>query len=175
MPYTYNTLSNVTVGSVLTASDYNDALENIGNYRVPPLCVTTGINTSQTLTHASSTNLQFTGADSHDTDDIHNPSSNSDQFIAKTAGIYAVSGSLIINSTGVTQMGLSITRNDSNVVQTGSASPVWQSAARLGVSALVVCAANDVVTLSVYQESSGSANRNPFGGNMSMVWVGQVS
>jgi len=139
------------------------------------MCVTTGINTSQTLTHASSTNLQFTGADTHDTDEIHNPSSNSDQFIAKTAGIYAVSGLLLINSTGVTQMGLSITKNAGSVVETGSASPVWQSAARLGVSALVACAANDVVRLSVYQESSGSANRNPFSGNMSMVWLGQVS
>jgi hypothetical protein len=133
------------------------------------------VNTSQTLTHGANTNVQFTGADAHDTDAIHNPSSNSDQFVTATAGIYAVSAYLQINNTGVTVGLLAITLNGNVRFESGTGSPISASAMRLSVSGLVVCAANDIVRLQVYQESSGSASRNPAQGNMSLVWVGQVS
>jgi len=139
----------------------------------PPMCITTGINTSQTLAHGSFTNLQFTGADTVDTDNIHNPASNSDQFVIATAGVYSVGGSLIINSTAVTALLLAITKNGSGQAEIGSGSPLTASAARFSVSGITQCVAGDVIRLSVYQESTSSGSRVPFSGRMSLALLGK--
>jgi hypothetical protein len=38
MAKTYNTFTDVATGEVLTATNFNNVLENVGNYRVPPMC-----------------------------------------------------------------------------------------------------------------------------------------
>jgi hypothetical protein len=37
MPKTYNTFTNVSTGDVLTATNFNNVLTNVNNYRKPPL------------------------------------------------------------------------------------------------------------------------------------------
>ena len=175
MAKTYNTISTFTSGQILTATQMNGIGTNVNNYRVPPMCFTTGVNTSQTLTHGAFTNIQFTGADTVDTDDIHNPSSNSDRFTVTTAGVYVVTAYIQINATGITTGLLNITVNAAGVYENGTSSPLSASAMRMGVSGILNLAANDIVRFSVYQESSGSANRNPALASFGISWLGQAS
>ena len=91
MAQTYNTFSNVTVGSVLTASDYNDVLENIGNYRVPPMCLLRRTSNSANLTQSTTHTIDFATANAVevvDTDDMHSLVSNSTRITPTTAGVY---------------------------------------------------------------------------------------
>jgi hypothetical protein len=173
--YTYNSIPSVATGDVYTAAAHNNIVTNVNNYRVPPMCFTTGVNTSQTLTHAATTSIQFTGADTVDTDDIHNPSSNSDRFTVTTAGLYVATGYLQINTTGITAGLVSLNVNGTVRYENGTSSPLSASAMRMSVSGIMNLAENDIVRFNVYQESSGSVNRNPALGTFGIAWLGQAS
>ena len=104
MAKTYNTLSNVTVGSVLTASDYNEAVENSNNFRVPP-------NTKAVLTsnvaYTSNTPISWASAN-YDTEAPSDPawSSGSPTLITiQTDGIYVVTLHCAISGTGLSGIG----------------------------------------------------------------------
>jgi hypothetical protein len=105
MAKTYNTLSNVTVGSVLTASDYNEVVENSNNYRVPP-------NTKAGLTanissYTSNTAIAWTTAN-YDTESPSDPAwaAGSPTLITiRTAGIYVVTLHVEIIGSGMSGIG----------------------------------------------------------------------
>jgi hypothetical protein len=175
MPKTYNTIPTTTTGSVYTAAAHNNIVTNVNNYRVPPMCITTGVNTSQSFTHANAADVQFNGVDTVDTDDIHNPSSNSDQFVIATAGVYQVSFALIINTTTVTSLLATVSKNAGGVFESGSSSPLSASAARWSIAGAVECVAGDVIRARVYQTSTSSVSQTLFSARMSLVWLGQVS
>jgi hypothetical protein len=94
MAKTYNTLSNVTVGSVLTASDYNEAVENSNNYRVPPMAKAYS-TANTTLTNGQWVKIPV-ASKLYDTDSMHD-SANSRIKIG-TAGVYAFHASLFADS-----------------------------------------------------------------------------
>ena len=150
-------------------------MENTNNYRVPPMCLTSGVNTSQNIPNGSFTPIEFTGADDVDTDSIHNPASNPSRFTVATAGVYVITFTLVINSTAVAGAVLAITKNGGAFAENGSGSPISASAVRMTVTAMTNCAVGDYIEGSCYQASSPSGNRQPYGGRMSVAWLGQVS
>jgi hypothetical protein len=96
MAKTYNTLSNVTVGSVLTASDYNEVLENSNNFRVPP---TVRAVRSSTLSYTYTNDVAWNSED-YDTDTMHDNVTNNTRITPTTAGIYLVEFSVHFTFTG---------------------------------------------------------------------------
>lgn len=81
MPKTYNTFTNVSTGDVLTATNFNNVLTNIGNYRVPP---------SVKVTKSSNQNVSGLttvtwGTQDHDTDDMWTSGAT---LTAQTSGMY---------------------------------------------------------------------------------------
>jgi hypothetical protein len=97
MAKTYNTFTDVTVGSVLTATDYNEVLENVENYRVPPICAlrrTTlftmaAANTDYAITFTTANE----DADTETPTGMHDGSTNTDRITIQTAGVYLVTAS----------------------------------------------------------------------------------
>jgi hypothetical protein len=100
MAKTYNPLDSVTVGSVLTASDYNKAVENSNNYRVPPMvkCVRSGNDTGYTTEKS----VPWNGTDEYDTEDpgMHDPAADNTRITFRTAGIYIVTFAIRMTFTG---------------------------------------------------------------------------
>jgi len=92
LPKTYNTLtSDVTAGSVLTATLFNQVQTNVRNYRVPPMVRLTG---SANLTSYTSANVITYNTETYDTDDMHSTVTNTSRITFQTAGVYLVSFSL---------------------------------------------------------------------------------
>jgi hypothetical protein len=87
VPKTYNTFTNVSTGDVLTATNFNNVLTNIGNYRVPPMVRLTG---SANLTSYTSGNVITYNTETYDTDDMHSTSTNTSRITFQTAGVYLV-------------------------------------------------------------------------------------
>ena len=116
MAKTYNTLSSVTVGSVLTASDYNEAVENSNNFRNPPMVKCTR---SGNLSYTTNTPIVWNNEE-YDTDGMHDsvtstgtPPINS-RITPTTAGIYLVVFSLAFTFSGTSSaFQLSIMKNAS--------------------------------------------------------------
>ena len=98
MAKTYNTFTDVATGDVYTAAAHNDVLENLNNYRVPPMCQ---VYRSTDLTSYTSNTAISWSAEAFDTDGMW--SSGTDVTI-NTTGVYRlefyayVSGSATITS-----------------------------------------------------------------------------
>lgn len=105
MPKTYNTFTDVSAGSVLTASLYNDVLENIANYRVPPTAI--AVRTTASAAYTLGTNISFesaTASGGHDTDGIWAAGSPT-LLTIQTTGVYLITfnGYVTMASTGGVQ------------------------------------------------------------------------
>jgi hypothetical protein len=81
MPKTYNTFTNVSTGDVLTATNFNNVLTNVNNYRVPPSVKVTK-NANQNVSGV--TTVTWNTQD-HDTDDMW---TSGGTLTAQTAGMY---------------------------------------------------------------------------------------
>ena len=84
MAKTYNPLDSVTVGSVLTASDYNKAVENSNNFRVPPSC---SVYFGTTSTYTENTDIAWTAQDYTNTDSMWTSGAT---VTINTAGLYLI-------------------------------------------------------------------------------------
>lgn len=175
MAKTYPAIGPFAPGDILTAATMTNIDTNLENQRVPSMCITTAVNTSQSLTNASFVGVEFTGADAVDTDAMHNPASNPSRFTINTAGVYVVEFYLVINSTAVVSAVVALGKNGAGVSENGTGSPISASAMRMSVGAIIEAAAGDYIEPLVYQASSPAAARNPFTGRMSLAWLGQVS
>ena len=96
MAKTYNPLDSVTVGSVLTASDYNEAVENSNNFRNPPMVKCTR---SGNLSYTANANVAW-NAEDYDTDGMHDNSTNNERITPTTAGVYVVTFSVHFTFSG---------------------------------------------------------------------------
>jgi hypothetical protein len=168
MAKTYNTFTNVSVGSVLTASDYNDALENINNYREPPMCRLNRAS-AQTLTTATWA-IVTSWNESIDTDGMFTVAT--DYIEIQTAGVYRVSFVVEIaqNSTGVRLA--TATVNNSSAIPGGTqriatchipTNPT--STAGLSATCMRPFIAGDEIRLHVFQNSGGNLNLANVGNN----------
>jgi hypothetical protein len=185
MPKTYNTFTNVSVGSVLTASDYNETLENIGNYRVPPMA---RIRLTSDVSVANSDADSFAGftstnaAEDIDTDGMVTLSATASAITIQTAGVYSCHVNVRFQggSNGVRQTRLVRSRS-------GTLSPI---AAEIGIhaagnatnhscSGVIECQAGDLIRVVVFQTNgaplnieAGDANT---GTSLAAAWLGQAS
>jgi len=177
MAKTYNSLSSVTVGSVLTASDYNKVLENSNNYRVPPMARIRRAS-SQNVANTTDTILSWTDMD-FDTDSMW-AAGSADRLTVTTPGIYLVVAtvSFIASSTG--ERIAWIQKNGSGSTRFGQIRTSANSTANenaVSISAFVDCALNDYLQVGVYQ-SAGTGTATVLGSgtsptNLSVKWLGQ--
>ncbi|MFZ9988482.1 MAG: hypothetical protein ACO3HV_12105 [Candidatus Nanopelagicales bacterium] len=165
MAKTYNTFTNVSAGSVLTASDYNDVLENVGNYRVPPMCLLT--KSAQSITAGSDTAI--TGyTEAVDTDGMYDAGSPTRITIA-TAGLY-------LFTLNVLWSGTASTRTDAYIKPSGGSATAYRdirygTSERNHLTVLLECAAADYFEAFVYYTPGTLTATVRF----SAVWQGQVS
>lgn len=177
MAKTYNTFTNVSAGSVLTASDYNDLLENTLNYRVPPMC---SVYRNAALSHTNSGNFvaiawdteHFTQTDSGMWSSGTNPS----RITLTTAGVYIVTGHTqpSTSATGIRTLAI---YKDGAVDAYGDSTDANATANYCNVSALIRSTGTTYVELFQYQNSGGTINYTVGAATMrfSAVWLGQVS
>jgi hypothetical protein len=188
MAKTYNTLSTVTAGSVLTATAYNEAVENSNNYRVPPMCK---VRRDATQSIAGNTQRLINwDAETFDTDSMFTASDV--EITVNTAGIYLITATVRFPLNTTSTRGAAIVKNavtsgsgDSTNVTSGlrigtayiDRSPDTQTA--VCVSAIESFSATDTITVIAYQNSGGALDT---GGQTTtepttcgVVWLGQVS
>lgn len=96
MAKTYNTFTNVSTGDVLTATNFNNVLTNVGNYRVPPIC---RVKRSGNLNYTGGTDIAW-NAEDYDTDSMHDNSTNNARITVTTAGVYLLTMSINLTFTG---------------------------------------------------------------------------
>ena len=158
MAKTYNPLSNVTVGSVLTASDYNEAIENSNNFRVPPMCILRKTGT-QACNNGSFTPITFgAGEELYDTDEMHSTSSNTARITPTTAGIYLFTGNVYLSAFPATGMAIRGLKNGSQQIFYSE-----NSSATIGITGSAMEYMNgttDFVTLEVFYSHSGNLTTN---------------
>ena len=177
MAKTYNTFTNVSVGSVLTASDYNEALENIGNYRVPPLC---SLFRNAALSHTSNGNYQSVAWDSQhftQTDSgMWAASPNPTRITLVTAGAYQVTATA---TPGASATGLRIAAIYKNgaAAAYGDTTPGNATVSYTNVSALIESDGDDYVELFVFQSSGGNIAYSVGASTMrfTAAWLGQTT
>ena len=177
MAKTYNPLSNVTVGSVLTASDYNEAVENSNNFRVPPMC---SVYRNAALSHTSSGNYQSIAWDAEDftqTDSgMWSAGTNPSRITLVTAGHYLVVATVNTGGSAIGLRALQIRKDGASlsfgVVLAGIATGNY-----MNMTANVVSTGTTYVEASAYQDSGGNLAYGVGQTLMrfSAVWLGQVS
>jgi hypothetical protein len=177
MPKTYNTLSNVTVGSVLTASDYNKAVENSNNFRVPPSCI---VYRSSDLTGYSQGAAITWNAEAIDTDGMW--SSGTDVTI-QTPGLYLLTlKGQVQGSATITAMGWRIAIGGTTAVQSYSTSVNSGILTQNTVCLIASLAATNTVSANVtigggsaYIVKGGANPNSESVSSLQVAWLGQVS
>jgi len=177
MAKTYNTFTNVSTGDVLTATNFNNVLTNIANYRVPPACI---VYRSSDLTSDSQGTAITWNARAIDPDGMW--SSGTDMTIG-TDGLYLLTLKGQVQGTAtITAMGWRIAINGTQAVQsytTSVNSGILTQNSVLIVASLV--AGNTVsanVTIgggSAYIVKGGASVNAEAVTSLSAAWLGQVS
>jgi hypothetical protein len=185
MPKTYNTLSNVTVGSVLTASDYNEAVENSNNFRVPPICA---LRRTTLFTMASANTdyaITFTAAnedaDTETPTGMHDGSTDTDRITIRTDGVYLVTASCQFAApnfvTSSRNMWIDMRGSINGQIVGDLQVPASGISSQHCVSILVKAAANDYFRM--YVRHSDNVSRDVVVTTepiiFSAAWVGQAS
>lgn len=180
MAKTYTSLTSISTGDVLTATNYNNLQTNSNNFRVPPSCQAYH-NTTQAIATGTWTALTW-NSENWDTDTIHDTSTNPTRFTTTTAGLYLaqINATWAANATGLRGFGI---RSDGSTflgsdvrLNHGAGSFVTISGAWI-----ISLTGSQYVEFVGYQESGGSLNVSadaPASGTYaraSVTWLGQVS
>ncbi len=174
MAKTYVNLSDVTAGSVLTATAYNNHILNTENILVPPAVRVT--LASSTRANGDST-VSWTSAATYDTepsgDKMHSTSSNSSRLTIRTAGIYLVNGG---GNWGVSATGnlrsVNILRNGSFLSGNGSARNQFDGA-QVTTTLVIDCAVGDYFEMQTGQNTGGNLGMTDM--FFSATWIGRTS
>ena len=169
----YNTFTDVSTGDVYTAAAHNLILENVENYRVPPMCrvkQTSGAS----IGDASNTILAF-NAEDFDTDGMHDNATNNSRITINTAGVYLVIASVRYTAGVSDDTRISILKNGGNVgIDERGPNNTRSGQQVMGYYDL---AAADYLEAQVYQNNSANTARTtdtPYT-FLSAAWIGQVS
>ena len=183
MAKTYNPLSDVTVGSVLTASDYNEAVENSNNFRVPPACQVR--RTTNLTSYTSDAGITWESA-AYDTEGVSDPmwaaSPNPTRVTIKTAGLYVVSfAGKVDGSATMTLVNAAISVNN-NLVSGSFGSVFAGNTARFATSLILNLAATDFITCalgivggSAYVVTGSATAQDSTQTRLTVSWIGQAS
>jgi hypothetical protein len=176
MAKTYNSLSTVTVGSVLTASDYNDALENLNNHRVPPSVRVFRSSDASSYTSAAAISWN---AEAWDTDDMFTATSTN--ITVQTSGLYACTFyAYAVGSATITLVTPTVLVGGSSrlttTLNTGT------TGGRFVLSGVLDLAATNVVTASVtfsggsaYTIGGNASSNDINASHLTLQWLGQKS
>lgn len=135
------------------------------------LCMTEGIDTSQSVANGTGVALQFNGADILDADNMHSTSTNNTRFVFPSNGIYQVNGGWAINAS-TNAMWCAIVQGGTIKAWNGSGSgSSHNGVAYAGCSTLIYATAGQYVELYGYQTNGSSAARVPYGGYMNIIKV----
>jgi|688.fasta_scaffold243917_2 hypothetical protein len=190
MAKTYNTFTNVSTGDVLTATNFNNVLTNVNNYRKPPI-----LRVRRAADQSIAGNVS--GAVRFDTKDIDidddwgfTPSSN--LLTVGTTGAYLLTATVAwtANATGARGVGIFTgatvsgatdaatitagTRVTGNLVSPSS--NITQTVCTC--STIVSLTAGDKIAVLAYQNSGGALSIQVAGveqTTFSAAWLGQVS
>ena len=173
----YNTFSDVSTGDVYTAAAHNLILENVNNYRVPPMC---RVYRSSDLTSYSSGTAITWNAEDYDTDGMFTASST--DITINTAGIYLVvlniywtaSATVATASAGIVEDGSTI---QSKASSDGSATGgvVHQTGVFSFPAATVLTSIASFSGGSNYAIKGTAAANSNANSHMSVTWLGQAS
>jgi len=100
-----------TAGQVYTAAAHNIIVNDVLVFAVPPMVFATQ-SSGQVVPRGTWTALQWGGADSYDTDSMHDPATNNTRITINTAGVYLINFQLattIVTNNGA--LGLAIRLN----------------------------------------------------------------
>lgn len=178
MPKTYNTFTNVSTGDVLTATNFNNVLTNIANYRVPPMALVRRASASNQSLTTSPTTLAWNNTTAAiDTDTMWSSGANT-QLTIGTTGVYVVTAQVVVSFAGtMTRTGLRVA-SSVNAYELMLEHPFSNSYgySTMNLSGPITLSAG--ATLSVVFEWAGGtsvsllADQRTF---LSAVWVGQAS
>jgi len=169
----YNSFSDVATGDVYTAANHNLILENINNYRVPPMCRVKQTS-GQVVNDAENAPLAF-DAEDFDTDAMHDNATNNSRITINTAGVYLVIASVRYTAGVSDDTRISILKNGGNVGIDERGPNNTRSG--MQVMGYYDLAAADYLEAQVYQNNSANTARTtdtPYT-FLSAAWIGQVS
>jgi hypothetical protein len=181
MPKTYNTFTNVSTGDVLTATNFNNVLTNVGNYRVPPAC---RVFRAAAGTHTSTGNFQAITFDTQSLD-TEEPSDNmwvvgsATRITFKTAGVYQVGGiaTFAFNTSGFRAAVIRLNGTTDIARHDQGSAPAAAINVGLLPHTLYSFAVNDYIELLAFQSSGGnlaySVGTDQL--NLYAAWAGQAS
>lgn len=176
MAKTYNgPFSDVTTGSVYTAAAHNDVLENLNNYRVPPMCRVKQTS-GQVVYDASSAVIAF-NAEDFDTDAMHDNATNNSRVTIKTAGVYLIIASAAYTAGISDDASMSIFKNGAGGIGGYTSWGPANTGAGMTTSILIELAVNDYIQLLLYQNNSANTARTTDTTQtyLMALWQGQVS
>lgn len=177
MPKTYNTFTNVSTGDVLTATNFNNVLTNIGNYRVPPMAM---LQLTSDTTVTNNSDISWSTTPVYDTDGMFAAGSPT-RLTCQTTGVY-----LVTFHVGL-QAATSLSAPYAYIGRTGSLNyasatfAVGGTASSIAISTVMtLTATTDYITAGVGFTATGAVTA--FGttndsrrGRLTATWLGQVS
>lgn len=189
MAKTYNSIPTVSTGDVYTATAHNNIVTNVNGYRVPPMCIVS-TDTNVAIATATETAIAFQSASAPNTDmtitagTSSSTIANGGKVTVTTAGVYLVTFSILFASNATGVRGAGVIKNGTGTWFAGTAAladnapPASGGATMVKGSGLLSLAANDYLSLTLYQTSGGNltaATAAPGGNILTLAWLGQVS
>ena len=171
----YNTFTDVSTGDVYTAATHNLILENVENYRVPPMCRVKQTS-GQTVNDATPAIVTF-GAEDFDTDAMHDNATNNSRVTINTAGVYLIIASAAYTAGVSDDASMSLLKNGAGGIGGYVSWGPANTGAGMTSTLLIELAVNDYIELSLYQNNSANTARTTSTTQtyLMAVWQGQVS
>jgi PKD repeat protein len=163
MPKTYTAAGSAVAGDVYTAAAHNVIVTDVNNFIVPPLVRANHGTTTQSLTNATLTYVQW-DAEDYDTDGMFTTSDNT-KITINTTGVYLVTATITFATNGTGSRLMSLMKNPSSPSDFGSAfagcwmdDPGAGAETVLSVSSPISLVATDVIRVMAFQSSGGALN-----------------
>ena len=172
MPKTYGTVATFTAGSVLTAAQLNVASGAVNNLVVPPACRLIQA-AAQTIPTSVTTTLVF-GAESYDTDTMHDLVTNNSRITIQTPGIYIITASVGLTSTPVSAFEFRIDVNNGTRLAEDNA---LGGSGYKSVSATAALIASDYIEAKLYLDGPRDTRYAAFPQitHLAATWIGRTS
>jgi hypothetical protein len=176
MPKTYNTFTNVSTGDVLTATNFNNVLTNVNNYRVAPACAAYH-SVAQSIPNATATAVLL-NSEYYDTDDMHSTSTATSRITIATAGIYQLTANILFSNAGTGMRDLVFYKNGATTNRGSSTLNITASFfTNVNATTTMSLAASDYIEAYVYHTQGTALDiRGDINGvHVTATWLGQVS
>lgn len=115
-------------------------------------------NAAQSIPNNTATTLAF-NSERNDTDTIHDTVTNNSRLTCKTAGVYAISGTLEYATNATGERSVAIRLNGTTYIA-AAANSGGISVTQLSCTTQYIMAVNDYIELIAFQDSGGALNVN---------------